>query len=185
MIKATLRLMAGTLLSPPMPPTTYSRHRQCGRDTDPRLQRHVVIGTRPPVRGWPCTMPPPRARHTNPSWVGRHPWAVRDARLRLLWFELHGRSGRLISNGYRTDSRTFDAPPNGYPPVPTRQGVADHAFGRASNHRSTSARRQPTARDPRPPSRTGAGKSQARTRRHNEVRDRPISASTAGVRKIK
>ena len=59
-----------------------------------------------------------------------------------------------------------------------------YAFGNASNHRSTTSRRQPTARDPWPPSLTGAGKSPSRTCRHNNVRDRPISASTAGVRKI-
>ena len=59
-----------------------------------------------------------------------------------------------------------------------------HAFGRDSNHRWTSARRQPTARDPRPPSLTGAGKSPAFRRRHNVVRDRPINSRTVRVRKI-
>ena len=59
-----------------------------------------------------------------------------------------------------------------------------YAFRSPSNHRSTSARRQPTAREPWPPSLTGAGKSPARTRRHNDVRDRPINVSTDGVRRI-
>ena len=36
-----------------------------------------------------------------------------------------------------------------------QRSASVYAFGRASNHRSTSARRQPTAREPRPPCRTG------------------------------
>ena len=65
-----------------------------------------------------------------------------------------------------------------------RSWQPSYAFGSPSNHRSTSARRQPTAREPWPPSLTGAGKSPARTRRHNDVRDRPINVSTDGVRRI-
>ena len=94
------------------------------------------------------------------------------------------RSGRLASNSCRADSLTFGAAPDGVPPVPGALTATAYAFGSASNHRSTSTRRQPTARDPRPPSLTGAGKSPARTRRHNEVRDRLINARTAGVLKI-
>ena len=86
--------------------------------------------------------------------------------------------------GCRADSVRFDATPDGVSPDPGALKATAYAFGNASNHRSTSTRRQPTARDPRPPSLTGAGKSPARTRRHNDVRDRPISARTADVLKI-
>ena len=73
---------------------------------------------------------------------------------------------------------------NRRPGPASAQAEGLRAFGNASNHRSTSARRQPTSRDPWPPSLTGAGKLPARTRRHNEVRDKPISARTADVLKI-
>ena len=69
-------------------------------------------------------------------------------------------------------------------PVRVRLKVTAYAVGRSSSHRSTSRRRQPTARDPRPPSLTGCGKSPERLRRHNEVRDRPVNSRTVRVRKI-
>ena len=59
-----------------------------------------------------------------------------------------------------------------------------HAVALVSNHRSTSARSQPTARVPGPPSLIGAGKSPVLTRRHNDVRDRLSTSSTADVLKI-
>ena len=63
--------------------------------------------------------------------------------------------------------------------------MAAYASDRASSHRSISDERsQPIAREFGPPSRTAAGKPPVRTRRHNEVRDRPVNSSTARVRKI-
>ena len=76
-------------------------------------------------------------------------------------------------------SRRCPAPARmGSHPVPVRLSVTAYAVGRSSSHRSTSPRRQPTARDSRPPSLTGCGKSPERLRRHNEVRDRPVNSST-------
>ena len=74
--------------------------------------------------------------------------------------------------------------PIGVFPDPRALNGRLHAFGRDSNHRWTCARRQPTARAPRRPSLTGAGKSPAFRRRHNVVRDRPINPRTVRVRRI-
>lgn len=52
-------------------------------------------------------------------------------------------------------------------------GGTAHAAGRDSSHRSTSARRQPTARDPSPPNRIGGGKSPERMRLQSDVRLSP------------
>lgn len=62
--------------------------------------------------------------------------------------------------------------------------VDAYAFGSASNHRSTSSRRQPIARDFVPPSLTGGGNSPSRTRRQSVVREIRSSASTSLVRRI-
>ena len=58
-------------------------------------------------------------------------------------------SGRLVSNSRRVESLTFGATPDEVSPGPGALKATAYAFGSASNHRSTSARRQPTARDPR------------------------------------
>ena len=63
-------------------------------------------------------------------------------------------------------------------------GGTAHAAGRDSSHRSTSARRQPTARDPSPPNRIGGGKSPERMRLQSDVRLSPIILITADVRRI-
>ena len=63
-------------------------------------------------------------------------------------------------------------------------GGAAHAEGRDSSHRSTSARRQPTARDPSPPNLTGSGKSPDLMRLQSDVRLSPTILTTAGMRRI-
>lgn len=91
---------------------------------------------------------------------------------------------KAASNSCRSESPMSLAPRDGITSGPGAPEVTAYAVGRSSSHRSTSLRRQPTARDPRPPSLTGCGKSPERLRRHNEVRDRPVNSSTVRVRKI-